>query len=102
MSTTWAWYVAVMVLGNILLKSHTTWLRVGAAVVLGPTSFFLVSNYAVWVMSSHAVWVPGDMYPHTFSGLITCYAAAIPFYRNDVLSTAIVAGLASWIAGIGA
>src|ERR1700758_2873703 len=84
--TTWAWYVAVMVLGHILLKSRTTWLRFGAAVVLGPTSFFLISNYAVWV--------GGTMYPRTLAGLATCYAAAIPFYRNDVLSTTIVAGLA--------
>src|SRR5579863_2708054 len=92
--TTWAWYLAAMVLGYILLKSKTTWLRFGAAVVLGPTSFFLISNYAVWVMSSHAVWIPGDMYSHTLSGLITCYAAGLPFYRNDLLSTTIVAGLA--------
>jgi hypothetical protein len=34
------------------------------------------------------------MYPRTLAGLVSCYAAAIPFYRNDVLSTAIVAGLA--------
>jgi hypothetical protein len=93
-ATTWSWAVAVMVLGRILLKSRTSWLRVGAGVVLGPTSFFLVSNYAVWIMSSHAVWVAGDMYRHTLSGLITCYAAGLPFYRNDLLSTAIVAGLA--------
>jgi hypothetical protein len=93
-ATTWSWAVAVMVLGRILLKSKTSWLRVGAGVVLGPTSFFLISNYAVWIMSSHAVWVAGDMYPHTLSGLITCYAAGLPFYRNDLLSTAIVAGLA--------
>jgi hypothetical protein len=92
--TTWAWYLAVMVLGVILLKSKTTWLRAATAIVLGPTSFFLVSNYAVWVMSSHAVSVPGDMYPHTLSGLATCYAAAVPFYRNDLLSSAIVVGLA--------
>ena len=84
--TTWAWYLAVLVLGRILLKSRTTWLRVGAGVVLGPTSFFLVSNYAVWV--------GGNMYPHTLAGLAVCYAAAVPFYRNDLLSTAIVAGLA--------
>jgi hypothetical protein len=84
--TTWAWYLAVMVLGMILLKSRTTWLRVGAGVLLGPTSFFLISNYAVWV--------GGDMYPRTLAGLVTCYAAAVPFYRNDLLSTAIVAGLA--------
>ena len=84
--TTWAWYLAVMALGFILLKTKTSWLRVGAAVVLGPTSFFLISNYSVWV--------GGTMYPRTFAGLVSCYAAAIPFYRNDVLSTAIVAGLA--------
>jgi len=92
--TTWAWAAAVMVLGYILLKSRTSWLRVGAAVVLGPTSFWLISNYAVWVASSHAVPVVNDMYAHSFSGLIACYAAALPFYRNDLISTAIVAGLA--------
>lgn len=84
--TTWSWYLAAMVLGRILLKSKTTWLRAVAAILLGPTSFFLVSNYAVWV--------GGTMYPHTLGGLGACYAAAVPFYRNDVLSTAIVVGLA--------
>ena len=84
--TSWAWAAAVMMLGRILLKSQTTWLRVGAAVVLGPTSFWLISDYAVWV--------GGNMYPHTLSGLVSCYAAAVPFYRNDLISTAIVAGLA--------
>ena len=34
------------------------------------------------------------MYPHSISGLIACYAAAIPFYRNDLISTAIVGGMA--------
>jgi len=84
--TTWGWYMAVMALGWILLHTRTTFLRVAAGVVLGPTSFFLVSNYGVWAA--------GDMYPRTLGGLITCYAAAIPFYRNDLVSTAIVAGLA--------
>jgi hypothetical protein len=84
--TTWAWYLAAMALGHILLHAKTTFVRVAAGVVLGPTSFFVLSNYAVWV--------GGDMYPHTLSGLATCYAAAVPFYRNDLFSTAIVAGLA--------
>jgi hypothetical protein len=85
-ATTWSWAVAVLVLGRILLKSKTSWLRVGAAVVLGPTS--------VWLVSDYAVWAGGNMYPHTLSGLVACFAAAVPFYRNDLLSTAIVAGLA--------
>ncbi len=83
---TWAWYVAAMALGQILLSSRSTFVRVAAASLLGPTSFFLISNYAVWA--------PGGMYPHTLAGLEACYVAAIPFYRNDLASTAIVLGVA--------
>ena len=84
--TTWAWYLMAMALGHILLHARTTFIRVGAGIVLGPTSFFIVSNYAVWVSS--------QMYPHTLAGLGQCFIAAIPFYRNDLISTAVVAGLA--------
>ena len=84
--TTWAWYVAAMVLGYILLHARTTFVRVAAGAVLGPTAFFIVSNYAVWAGSA--------MYPRTWAGLATCYAAAVPFYRNDLASTAIFCALA--------
>jgi hypothetical protein len=84
--TTWVWYAAAIVLGQILLRARANFTRVAAATILGPTSFFVISNYAVWAASG--------MYPHTLAGLMTCYAAGIPFYRNDVISTAIVLGLA--------
>ena len=32
------------------------------------------------------------MYPHTLAGLGACYVAALPFYRNDLVSTALTAG----------
>jgi hypothetical protein len=83
---TWAWYAAAMALGWILLRAKTTVVRVGAGVLLGPTSF--------WILSDYAVWAGGTMYPHTAAGLGACLVAAIPFYRNDLISTAIVAGLA--------
>ena len=38
---TWAWYGMVMVLGQILLRSRTTFVRVAAGTLLGPTSFFV-------------------------------------------------------------
>jgi hypothetical protein len=84
---TWAWYAAVIVLGAILLSKATTLVRVASGVVLASTSFFVASNYAVWAAQ------PG-LYPHTFAGLMTCYVAALPFYRDDLVSTAILAGLA--------
>jgi len=88
---TWLWYVAAIALGQILLHAKASFPRVAAATLLGPTSFFLISNYAVWVESSRTLH---GMYPHTLSGLMTCYAAGLPFYRNDVISTGIVLGLA--------
>lgn len=83
---TWVWYAAVVVLGYLLLREKITVARVGTGAVLAPTSFFLVSNYAVWVSS--------PMYPHTFAGLMTCYAAGLPFYQNDLISTAVFCGIA--------
>ena len=43
-----AWYAMAIALGHILLHARTTFARVGAGVLLGPTSFFLVSNFSVW------------------------------------------------------
>lgn len=83
---TWAYYAMGMALGRILLQTKTSWVRVAAGSLLGPTAFFLVSNYAVWA--------GGTMYLHTLNGLSLCYVAGLPFYRNDVASTALVAGLA--------
>jgi hypothetical protein len=83
---TWIWYVAAMALGQILLRAKTSFVRVAASAILGPTAFFVISNYAVWLGST--------FYPHTLSGLMTCYAAAIPFYGNDLAATSIVLGAA--------
>lgn len=82
---TWVWYAAVVVLGRILLKRQVTVTRVIVAPVLASTSFFVVTDYAVWA--------GGTMYPHTLAGLGTCFVAALPYYRNDVLSTLLVTGL---------
>jgi len=49
-----------------------------AASALGASAiFFIVSNFGVWFS--------GAMYPKDLSGLIACYAAAIPFFQNTLL-----------------
>ena len=83
---TWFWYAAAIVLGQILLKREATFLRVVSAAILGPTSFFLISNYAVWSESHYA----GGMYAPSASGLLTCFAAGLPFYGRDLLSTGLI------------
>jgi len=82
---TWAWYAGMVWLGTRLRENARPLPIVGAALA-GSVSFFLLSNFAVWV-----VW---DMYPKTASGLMTCYVAAIPFFRRalegDLLFTALM------------
>jgi hypothetical protein len=67
-----------------MLAKRATTLRVTGAVLASATSFFILSNFMVWM--------GGGMYPMTAAGLGTCYVAAIPFYANDLISTAFVAG----------
>jgi hypothetical protein len=80
---TWAWYAAVCLMGSALLRKVTV-VRVAAGVLASATSFFLLSNFMVWA--------GGHMYAHTISDLGLCYVNALPFYGNDLLSTALVAG----------
>ncbi|HEX5235695.1 MAG TPA: DUF6580 family putative transport protein [Silvibacterium sp.] len=84
---TWAWYAAVIVLGQILLSRKTSVARVSAGILIAPTSFFLLTNFAAWAAMP-------QIYPRSLAGLSLSYGAGLPFYRNDLLSTAIVAGLA--------
>lgn len=80
---TWAWYAGMLWLGTSL-KSNAGPVRILATALCGSVSFFIISNLAVW-----AAW---NSYPHTFAGLMTCYALAVPFFRNalegDLLFTA--------------
>jgi hypothetical protein len=84
---TWAWYAGVIVLGRFLLARKTSVARVSAGVLLAPTSFFLITNFAAWAAMP-------QLYPRSLAGLGLSYVAGLPFYRNDLLSTTIVAGLA--------
>ncbi len=87
---TWAWYAAAIVLGRILLSTRVSVVRAVSAAVLGPTSFFLASNYAVWMDSHH----PGGMYAPGLGGLFTSYVAGLPFFVRDLASTGLVLAVA--------
>lgn len=81
----WAWYAAVLWAGGALLKGRVRPLRVGATALAASLSFFVASNLAVW-----AVW---NMYPKTLGGLMACYVAALPFFRNQFASDMIFAAV---------
>ncbi len=69
---------AIIVLLGILIQSKKTILPVLATSILGSVLFFLITNFSVFIGS--------NMYPHTISGLMMCYAAGIPFSYNNLLA----------------
>jgi hypothetical protein len=77
-AVTWICYVAVLLLGAGLLRNTLSVPRAAGASLGASISFFIASNFAVW-----AVW---GMYPKTWSGLGACYVAALPFFRNSIVS----------------
>jgi hypothetical protein len=58
---------------------------IGAAALAGSLQFFFLSNFGTWL-------APGSLYGHTPSGLVNCYIAAIPFFRNTMVSDLVYAG----------
>lgn len=76
---TWLWYAVVCLGASGWLGRRRSVPRIATAAVLSSTGFFLLSNGAVWLR--------GNLYPHTAAGLGACYTAGLPFYRNDLVST---------------
>jgi len=50
-----------------------------SASVVSSSVFYFISNFHVWTGSGS-----DSMYPKTFSGLIACYVAALPFLKNSL------------------
>ena len=48
---------------------------------IGPTIFFILSNFAVWIGRG------GYQRPLTFEGLMQCYADGLPFYKGAIIAT---------------
>jgi hypothetical protein len=55
--------------------------RLFAGAFVAPTIFFLISNFMVWAASTEV------MYPKSFGGLLLCYEAGLPFYKNALIAT---------------
>lgn len=67
-------------LGRFFLRGEKFSMVKSAAVgLIGPTQFFLVTNFAVWAM--------GTGYPKTMSGLMSSYVMGLPFYQGHLIGT---------------
>ena len=73
-------FASVTVFGMLIKKINVK--NVVAFSLAGPTYFFLVSNFLTW--AGVGDWIE---YPKTWGGLMTCYAAGIPFYKGSLIAT---------------
>ncbi len=77
---TWLGFLLVGLFG-MTLRTRSNWFRVPVGIAGSSVLFFIVSNFGVWLQ--------GQMYPHTWAGLVNCYELALPFFRNTFLGDAV-------------
>jgi hypothetical protein len=100
--------VGTLAISDLLIGSHSLWWatwgacalgvllgtllrgRRGAGPVIGAS---LASSVTFFVLTNLAVWVEGLLYPRTWEGLVACYVAAIPFFRNSLLGDLLWTGV---------
>ena len=68
--------VALIVIIGWWVSSRRTPVRIGIAAVASSVSFFVITNFGMWLFSG--------FYPLTTAGLVACYVAAVPFFQNTV------------------
>jgi len=77
-------FIVIVILG-FWIKNHKKWYNVIGASFISSILFFLISNFGFWLF--------GGFYPGTTAGLISCYIAAIPFFKNTLLSALFYTGV---------
>lgn len=76
-------FVLIVCIGLLVRKISI--LTVFFASIGASTLFFLITNFSVWAGST--------FYPQTFAGLISCYAAGLPFYYAGLAGDLFYSGL---------
>jgi hypothetical protein len=66
-----------------LVRDRRSVVNVGAVTLASSIMFYAVTNLAVWASES--------LYPRTLAGLVACYTAAIPFFRNSLIGDMVYA-----------
>lgn len=80
---TYGAFILIGLLGFVMLKK----IRIKSIVLASLSAsiiFFVVSNFGVWFSTG--------MYPKNLGGLVACYAAGVPFFKNTVLGDLFYSG----------
>lgn len=77
--------VALIVMIGWWVSSRRSALRVAGGALAGAVSFFVITNFGMWLFSG--------FYPLTTGGLAACFLAAVPFFQNTVAGDLFYAAL---------
>jgi iron complex outermembrane receptor protein len=84
----YATFACIALLGR-RARAELSPLRLGVFSTSASLLFYFTSNFAIWA------W--GTLYPHSPTGLVACFVAAIPFFWNslvaDLAGTAVLFGM---------
>jgi hypothetical protein len=81
---TYGAFILIGLIGFLTLKK-TRIQNLILASLLASIVFFLLSNFGVWAST--------NMYPKNISGLIACYTAGLPFFKNTVMGDLVYTGV---------
>lgn len=91
--------IITMLISDIFLGFHSTMTWVyGSFILIAMLSAILkdkfkgkvflfpfISAMLFFMITNFGVWISGNIYPHSFRGLIECYMLAIPFFRGTLM-----------------
>jgi len=84
MPVVYACFAAMVWIGQ-RIRTRRTFRNVAVGALAASILFFLVTNFAWWAL--------GGAYPMNFSGLLACFIAGIPYFRNTLLSDLLYTGV---------
>lgn len=73
---------ALMTFVGIVMSTKPKLVPVVLSSLFGSFLFFVISNLGVWF--------EGQLYPRTLVGMTNCFEMALPFFKNEMMSTLIL------------
>lgn len=87
-------FAAVVVLGLWLQKRKANMYEMTAGCIAGSVVFFVITNFAMWIIQPN---YPVPLYERSFQGLVSCFAAALPFFHWTLIGDLFYFGLLSGV-----
>lgn len=78
-------YLSYLIIGTLgILSKKLKWYFVIPSSIIASLIFFLITNWSFWQFT--------PFYAHNLNGLISSYIAALPFFKNTLISDFIYTG----------